>query len=143
MYICSIYIYIYIYICIMYLIYIIYIIHTYTCYKSYIYYIYLFICIYLYIIMYYIFAYIYILYILHGYLCPENGGNFTRTFTGKFVCIQLIILSCYGSIPLTLVLTATGGWFEYSVHSCRFDYQQRVLKTFPGPGYLYSEDGLV
>ena len=27
-------------------------------------------------------------------------------------------------------------------HSCRFDYQQRVLKTFPGPGYLCSENGL-
>ena len=23
-----------------------------------------------------------------------------------------------------------------------FDCQQRVLKTFPGPGYLHSEDGV-
>ena len=28
-------------------------------------------------------------------------------------------------------------------HSCRFDYQQRVLNTFPGPGYLHSKDGVV
>ena len=28
-------------------------------------------------------------------------------------------------------------------HSCGFVCQQRVLKTFPGPGYLRSEDGLV
>ena len=28
-------------------------------------------------------------------------------------------------------------------HSCGFPCQQRVLKTFPGPGYLHSEDGVV
>ena len=28
-------------------------------------------------------------------------------------------------------------------HSCRFACQQRVLKKFPGPGYLHSEDGVV
>ena len=28
-------------------------------------------------------------------------------------------------------------------HSCAFACQQRVLKTFPGPGYLHSEDGVV
>ena len=28
-------------------------------------------------------------------------------------------------------------------HSCGFACQQRVLKTFPGPGYLCSEDGVV
>ena len=28
-------------------------------------------------------------------------------------------------------------------HSCGFAYQQRVLKTFPHPVYLYSEDGVV
>ena len=27
-------------------------------------------------------------------------------------------------------------------HSCGFACQQRVLKMFPGPGYLYSEDGV-
>ena len=30
------------------------------------------------------------------------------------------------------------------VQSCGFDDQQRVLKGFPGPGYIYSEeDGVV
>ena len=28
-------------------------------------------------------------------------------------------------------------------HSCEFDYQQRVLKIFPGLGYLHSDDGIV
>ena len=28
-------------------------------------------------------------------------------------------------------------------HSCGFVCQQRVLKTFPDPGYLRSEDGVV
>ena len=28
-------------------------------------------------------------------------------------------------------------------HSCGFDYQQSVLKTFPGTGYPCSEDGVV
>ena len=27
--------------------------------------------------------------------------------------------------------------------SCEFNYQQRVLKTFPGSGYLHSENGVV
>ena len=27
-------------------------------------------------------------------------------------------------------------------HSCEFACHQRVLKTFPGPGYLHSEDGV-
>lgn len=28
-------------------------------------------------------------------------------------------------------------------HSCKFDYQQRVLKMFAGPGYLCSDDGVI
>ena len=28
-------------------------------------------------------------------------------------------------------------------YSCRFTCQQRVLKTFPCPGYLHSKDGVV
>ena len=39
-------------------------------------------------------------------------------------------------------------WFECSVsyarsHSCRFDYQQRVMKSFPDIGYLCSRDSVV
>ena len=32
------------------------------------------------------------------------------------------------------------GSFSTLCHSCDFDYQQRVLKTFPGPGYLRYDD---
>ena len=28
-------------------------------------------------------------------------------------------------------------------HSCGFSCQQKVLKTFPGPGYFHSKDGVV
>ena len=27
-------------------------------------------------------------------------------------------------------------------HNCEFYFQQRVLKRFPGPGYLFSKDGV-
>ena len=60
--------------------------------------------------------------------------------------IWLTISSCYGSILLTLGLIVDvrvdreGWWFE---HSCGFACQQRVLKTFPSPDYLRSEDGVV
>ena len=57
-------------------------------------------------------------------------------FTGKFV-------SCYGSIPLTLVLTGRNGGLTTLCHSFGFACQQMVLKTFPGPDYLRSEDGVV
>ena len=33
--------------------------------------------------------------------------------------------------------------YIYNIYSCGFACQQRVLKTFPGPGYLHSEDGVV
>ena len=57
--------------------------------------------------------------------------------------IWLTISSCYGSITLTLVLIGREGGLSTLCHSCGFACQQRVLKTFPGPGYLRSEDGVV
>ena len=51
--------------------------------------------------------------------------------------------SCYGSIPLTLGLIRRDGGLSTLCHSCGFTCQQRVLKTFPSPGYLHSEDGVV
>ena len=42
--------------------------------------------------------------------------------------------------PFGLCVDMEGWWFEHSVW---FACQQRVLKTFPGPGYLRSEDGIV
>ena len=37
----------------------------------------------------------------------------------------------------------TYGGLSTLCHSCGFASQQRVLKTFPGPGYLHSENGVV
>ena len=42
-----------------------------------------------------------------------------------------------------LGLIGRDGGLSALCHSCRFACQQRVLKTFPGPGYLCSEDGVV
>ena len=55
----------------------------------------------------------------------------------------LTILSCYGATPLALGLIGMDGGLSTLGHSCWFACQQRVLKTFPGPGYLRSEDGVV
>ena len=57
--------------------------------------------------------------------------------------IWLTISSCYGSIPLTLGLIGRNGGFSTLFHSYRYARQQRVLKTFPGPGYLHYEDEVV
>ena len=57
--------------------------------------------------------------------------------------LQLTISSWYGSIPFTLVLIGHDAGLSTLCHSCGFYYQQRVLKSFPGPGYHHSEDGLV
>ena len=51
--------------------------------------------------------------------------------------------SCYGSIPFTLVLICRDSGLSTQCPSYRFDYQQRVLKTFPGPGFLHSKDEVV
>ena len=53
------------------------------------------------------------------------------------------ISSCYSSIPLTLGLIRRDGGLSTLCHGCGFASQQRVLKTFPSPGYLRSEDGVV
>ena len=84
---------------------------------TYIYYIVLYIILYLYYIILY-----YILYIL--YIC-------------------LTISSCSGSIPLALGLIGSDGGLNALCHSCGFACQQWVLNTFPGLGYLRSEDGVV
>ena len=77
-------------------------------------------------------------------LSPFRGWvSLTMAFTGKFVNIQLIISFGCGSIPLTLVLIGRGGSLSILCHGCGFACQQRVLKTFPGRGYLRFEDGVV
>ena len=58
-------------------------------------------------------------------------------------CSWLTISFCYGSFPLTLGLIGKNGGLDTLCHSCRFSCQQRVLKTFPDPGYLLFKDGVV
>ena len=51
------------------------------------------------------------------------------------ICLNMS--SCYSSIPLVLGLIGREGGFSTLYHSCGLACQQRVLKTFPGPGYLH------
>ena len=55
----------------------------------------------------------------------------------------LTISSCYDATPLTLGLIGMDSGLSTLDHSCGFACQQRMLKTFPGPGYLCSMDGVV
>ena len=45
--------------------------------------------------------------------------------------------------PFSLKVDRDGWLFEHCSHSSAFPCQQRVPKTFPGPGYLCSENVLV
>ena len=42
-----------------------------------------------------------------------------------------------------LMVIGTDGGLSSLCHSCGFACQQKVLKTFPGPGYLRSENGVI
>ena len=55
--------------------------------------------------------------------------------------IWLTISSCYGLIPLALGLIGRDGGLSTLCHSCGFACQ-RVVKTFPRPGYLRCEDDI-
>ena len=46
-------------------------------------------------------------------------------------------------MPLALVLIVRDGGLSTLCHSVGFACQQKVLKTFPGPGYCHSVDGVV
>ena len=81
------------------------------------------------------------------WLSPLRGwGSLTMVFTGKFVYIAhrfiLLWFNCFG-------LNREGWWFvliwrdgglSTLCHSSGFNYHQRLLKTFPGPGYLGFEE---
>ena len=77
-----------------------------------------------------------------GYLRSEDGIVWLWHF--------LVNLHIYGS-PFYLATTQSqylmaigkDGGLSTLCHSCGFACQQRVLKTFPGPGYLCSKDGIV
>ena len=72
------------------------------------------------------------------YLSSEDGVNLLVN-----LYIWLTISSCHGSIPLTLGLIGKDGGLSTLCHSCGFACQQGLLKTFPGPGYIRSKDGVV
>ena len=57
--------------------------------------------------------------------------------------VYLTMSSCYDLITLALGLIRRDGGLRTPCHSCGFACQQRVLKTFPDPGYLRSEDGVL
>ena len=57
--------------------------------------------------------------------------------------IFLTISSCYGSIPFAWGLIMRDGGSSTLYHSYGFACHQRVIKTFPGPGYFHSEDGVI
>ena len=59
------------------------------------------------------------------------------------IYLSIYLSSCYGSIPLALGLIGRDGGLSTLCHSCGFACQQSELKTFPGPYYLRSEDGVV
>ena len=63
-------------------------------------------------------------------------------FTSKFVYIahHFILLQLN---PFDLRIDTERGGLSTLCHGCGFASQQRVLKTFPSPGYLRSEDGVV
>ena len=60
-----------------------------------------------------------------------------------YIYLTITISSCHHSIILTLVLMGRDGALSTLCHNCGFAFQQRVLKTFPSPGYLRFEDGVV
>ena len=78
----------------------------------------------------------------HGYLHTDDGVVWLwHPLVNLYV--WLTISSCYGSVPLVSGLIVMDGGLGTLCHSCGFVFQQRMLKTFPGPGVLHSEHGLV
>ena len=73
---------------------------------------------------------------------PQGWGSLTLSFTGQLLYLWLSILSCYGSMSVTLGLKMRDGYLSSLCHSCRFPCWQSVLKTFPDPGYLPDKDGV-
>ena len=70
----------------------------------------------------------------------RGWGKLTMTFTVKF--FFLYMAHHFSSIPLTLGFLGRDGGFSTLCHSCGLAYQQRMLKTFPGPCYIRCKDGV-
>ena len=79
----------------------------------------------MFIILFSKFIIILLLYAAHYYIC-----------SGKFVYIghHFILLRLN---PFDLSVMVTDGGLSTLCHSCGFACQQKLLKTFPGPGYLH------
>ena len=77
-----------------------------------------------------------------GYYCSEDGVAWLSQVLVN-LHVWLPISSCYGSIHLTLVLIGRHGCLSTLCNSHEFAGEKRMLKFFPGPGSLYSTDGLV
>ena len=76
----------------------------------------------------------------HIYPSPlREWGSLARAFFLKFAYMarHFILLRLN---PFDLELIGRGGGLSTLCHSCGFACQQRVLKTFSGPGYLRSEN---
>ena len=74
-----------------------------------------------------------------GYLSSEEG-SLTLVFIGEFAYVRLTI---YSDTAQSQYLVAIGRDTGLSTlcHDCRFAYQQRVLKGFPGSAYLSFKMG--
>ena len=77
-----------------------------------------------------------------SYLRSEDGVVWLWHSQGNFY-IWLTIWSCYSLIPLASGLIERDGVFKSLYHSCEFAWQNRVLKIFPGAGYLPSKDRVI
>ena len=90
----------------------------------------------------YLYVYIYTYLIIRFDLIIRKSGSLTITFIGKFVNIAHHFILLQLSF-LTLVLIRGNGCLSSLCHIYGFHYQETVIKTFPGTGYLYSDDGII
>ena len=74
-----------------------------------------------------------------GYFRFEDGVVWLwHSLVSLYIC-----LSSYSSNPLTLELIGRDDGLRTLCHIWWFACQKRVVKTFPDPGYLHRQDGLV
>ena len=63
------------------------------------------------------------------------------SLTGKILYMaQHFILLLLNPLHLSFALIGRDGGLSTLCHGCGFAFQQRVLKTFPDPGYLHLKD---
>ena len=95
------------------------------------------------------YIYIYIYPHAHVSSCPgliivitikiQGWGSLTMSLTGRFVYMDHhFILLRLNPFDFSLRLIGRDGGLSTLCHSSGFACQERVLKTFPGPGYLQS-----